>query len=130
MNTFTLPLERPSFLRRTLAVDAATCAAMGGLLVFASAPLAGLLGLPAALLFYAGVALFPCAVLMLLAMGSRPLARLVVAGNAAWILGSVAVLLLTSPTALGYAFVIAQALAVAALAELEYLGLSRAGALP
>jgi hypothetical protein len=126
MNAATLPLGTATFLRRTLMVDAATCAAMGTLLVFYSAPLSGLLGLPATLLFYAGVALFPCAVLMLVAMGSRALAWLVVAGNAAWILGSVAVLLLTSPTALGYAFVIAQAIAVAVLAELEVVGIRTA----
>jgi hypothetical protein len=126
MNAFTLPLGGAGFLRRTLAVDAATCAAMGALLAGFQAPLAGLLGLPAGLLFYAGIALFPCAALMLAAMKSRTLAWLVVAGNAAWIVGSVAVLLLASPTALGYAFVIAQAVAVAVLAELEYVGLARA----
>jgi hypothetical protein len=116
MTTATLP-------RLALAIDAATCAAMGALLAFFSAPLAGLLGLPAALLFYAGVALFPCAALMLMARRSRALAWLVVAGNAAWIAGSVVVLLVTSPTALGYAFVIAQAAAVAVLAELEYMAI-------
>ena len=34
-------------------------------------------------------------------------------------------LVVTLPTALGYAFVIAQALAVALLAELEFVGLRR-----
>ncbi len=122
----TLRLEGASFLRRTLAVDAATCAAMGVLLIGFQAPLAALLGLPDALLFYAGVALLPCAALMLAAHRSRALAWLVVAGNAAWIAGSVAVLLAASPTALGYAFVIAQALAVAVLAELEFIGIRTA----
>ena len=122
----TLPLEGSTFLRRTLAVDAATCAAMGVLLAAFQAPLAGLLGLPAALLFYAGLALFPCAALMLVAHRSRALAWLVVAGNAAWLAGSVVVLVVASPTALGYAFVIAQAIAVAVLAGLEYVGLARA----
>jgi hypothetical protein len=126
MNTATLPLPGATFLRRTLAVDAATCASMGALLVALPAPLAGVLGLPAELLFYAGLALLPCAALMLAARRSRALAWLVVAGNAAWIAGSVVVLLVCSPTALGYAFVIAQALVVAGLAELEYVGLSRA----
>lgn len=126
MNAATLPLGGSTFLRRTLAVDAATCAAMGALLAVFSAPLAGLLGLSAALLFYAGLALFPCAALMLVAHRSHALAWLVVAGNAAWIAGSVAVLLIASPTGLGYAFVIAQAIAVAVLAELEYLGIRTA----
>ena len=126
MNTFALPLGGSTFLRRTLALDAATCVAMGALLVALQAPLAGLLGLPAALLFYAGLALFPCAALMLVAHRSRALAWLVVAGNAAWIAGSVFVLLLASPTAPGYAFVIAQALAVAVLAAFEYIGIRTA----
>jgi hypothetical protein len=126
MNTFALPLGGATFLRRTLALDAATCVAMGALLVAFQAPLAGLLGLPAGLLFYAGLALFPCAALMLAAHRSRALAWLVVAGNAAWVAASVAVLLVASPTALGYAFVIAQALAVAVLAWLEALGIRTA----
>jgi len=56
---------------------------------------------------------------------SRAGAGLVVAGNAAWVAGSVALLVAAAPTGLGYAFVIAQALAVALLAELEFIGLRR-----
>jgi len=119
-----------TFLRRTLAVDAATCAGFGALLVLFTQPLSELLGLPAALLHYAGIALFPCAALMILARTRRPLSRalawLVVGGNAAWVLGSALVLLVAAPTGLGYAFVIAQAIAVAVLAELEFIGLRTA----
>jgi hypothetical protein len=50
---------------------------------------------------------------------------LAILGNAGWVAGSVLVLVLFSPTALGYAFVIAQAVVVAFLAELEYYGLRR-----
>ena len=119
-------------LRRTLFADAATCAATGALLVAAAGPLSGLLGLPAELLRYAGFALFPCAALMIFAAlrqpPSRALGWIVFLGNVAWIAGSVLVLFITSPSALGYAFVVAQAVAVAVLAELEYAGLARAAA--
>lgn len=53
-------------------------------------------------------------------------AWVVILGNAGWVAGSVAVVVVLSPTAIGYAFVLAQAVAVALLAELEYVGLRRA----
>ena len=52
-------------------------------------------------------------------------AWVVILGNAGWVVGSVLVLLLASPTAIGYAFVIAQAVVVVFLAELEYMGLRK-----
>ena len=48
---------------------------------------------------------------------------LVIAGNALWVAASGALLFRLAPSALGYAFVIAQAAAVAVLAALEYLSL-------
>jgi len=84
-----------------------------------------MLGLPAALLFYAGLALLPIAAFMawVATREQPPLAGvwLVILGNAGWVAGSVALLFLVSPTALGYAFVIGQAAIVAGLAELEYV---------
>ena len=119
-----------TFLRRALWLDAATCAAMGVLLTLAATPLASFLGLPSALLAWAGAALFPIAAFMgWLAVRedvSRPLTWIVILGNAAWVLGSALVLVVLSPSALGYAFVIAQAIAVLLLAELEYVGLRKA----
>jgi hypothetical protein len=127
----TAATDRATFLRRALLVDAATCVGTGALLALGSAPLAGLLGLPAPLLFWAGLSLFPCAAVMAWVALRTPLPRpgawLVILGNAAWVAGSLAVLALFSPTALGWAFVIAQAVVVAALAELEYVGLRRTG---
>jgi hypothetical protein len=121
--------RRSAFLRRVLFVDAATCVATGGLLSLDAAPLAPMLGLPAALLFYAGLSLFPTAAFMLWVAMRRDVPRigawLVIAGNILWVIGSIAILGL-SPTGLGYAFVIAQAAVVALLAELEYTGLSKA----
>jgi hypothetical protein len=109
-------------LRQLLGADAATCFVFGLLLVVGAAPLAGLLGLPETLLLYAGVALFPCAGLMVLAARTlaKPLVGLVIAGNVAWIAGSVAVALRFEVTGLGIAFITAQAAAVAALVVLEW----------
>jgi hypothetical protein len=122
-------VDRSSFLRRVLWVDAATCLAMGALLVIAATPLSFFLGLPELLLSYAGVALFPVALFMGWVALREELSVggvwVVILGNAGWVVGSVAVLLVLSPTAIGYAFVLVQAVAVALLAELEYVGLRR-----
>lgn len=115
-----------STLRRVLAVDAATCVAAGALMTFGAGPLAPLTGLPQPLLLWAGAALFPVAVLM--AFLSRretapaALVGLVVLGNAGWVAGSLAVLVATRATALGVAFVLVQAAAVAVLTVLEWRG--------
>jgi len=130
MTTLTAAVNRPAFLRRVLLVDAATCVATGALLSLDAAPLAPLLGLPAELLRYAGLSLFPIAAFMAWVatrqVPPHPGAWLIIAGNAAWVLGSALLFIPFSPTLLGYAFVIAQAAAVALLAELEYVGLRRA----
>jgi len=129
MTAIAVSLDPGRFLRRVLLVDAATCIATGALLTLDSAPLSRLLGLPEVLLLYAGASLFPCAALMLWVALRERLSHagawIVVAGNAAWVLGSVALLVAAAPTVLGYAFVIAQAFAVALLAELEFIGLRR-----
>lgn len=119
-------------LRRLLHVDAATSGAMGPLLVLAAPALSPALGLPAALLREAGIALLPFAALLLwIARAPRPArgaAWAVVAANALWVVASVALLAsgLVSPTALGEAFVLAQAAVVAALAWLQSAALRRA----
>jgi hypothetical protein len=129
MTTLEAVLDRTAFLRRVLMVDAATCIATGVLMSLFATPLSTLLGLPAALLFYAGASLLPIATFMAWLALRRDVARwgawLVILGNAGWVAGSVLVLVLFSPTALGYAFVIAQAVVVAFLAELEYYRLRR-----
>ena len=47
--------------------------------------------------------------------------------NSAWVAGSLALLVsgAVSPTMLGYAFVLVQAVAVGVLAELQWIGLRR-----
>jgi hypothetical protein len=54
---------------------------------------------------------------------------LVVIGNAAWTLGSIALLFsgAVSPNALGMAMVVAQAIATGVFAELQYIGLRKSG---
>jgi hypothetical protein len=130
MTTVDAVFDRTSFLRRVPMVDAATCLAMGALLVLFASPLSTLLGLPSVLLAYAGAILFPIAGFMAwLALrrdASRWGAWVVILGNAGWVTGSVLVLFLASPTTIGYAFVIAQAVVVVLLAELEYVGVRRA----
>ena len=128
--TATRTPDRATFLRRVLYIDAATCVATGALLSLDSSPLAPMLGLPAELLFYAGLSLFPIAAFMLWVAMRRDIPRpgvwLVILGNAGWVVGSIALLFAYYTTVLGLAFVIAQAVVVALLAELEHTGLRRA----
>ena len=120
-----------SLLRLALLADAVASGTTGILLAAAAEPLAGWFGLPLALLSEVGLLLIPyAAVLIYLATRAatpRLPAQLIVAGNVLWVVGSVALLIseLVAPTALGTAFIIAQALIVAILAELQIIGLKR-----
>jgi len=131
MTAITASIDRSTFVRRVLLVDAATCVAMGLLLSLASDMLSPLLELPSALLQYAGLSLFPIAAFMAwVAMGpnlSRLGVGLVIAGNALWVVASIVLLVSdwVDPSLLGYVFVIAQAATVVLLAELEYVGLRK-----
>lgn len=118
-------------LRPLLLADAATCAAMGALLALAPEPIGQLTEIPVALLFYAGLGLFPIAAFMA-TVATRPTirtagVRLIILGNLGWVAGSVLLLLAgwIGPNALGTAFILAQALAVALLAGLEQGALRR-----
>jgi hypothetical protein len=118
------------FLRTVLLIDAATCVATGLLMTLGADILAGLTAVPAPLLLYAGLSLFPVAIFIGL-VGTRetlapPAVWVVIVGNALWVAGSVLLLLfggMIAPNAWGYVFIGAQAAAVAVLAELEYFGL-------
>lgn len=122
MSTMSLstPVRGPA-LKTLLGFDAGTCAGFGALLVAASGSLSGLLGLPAALLFYAGLALLPCAALMFVAMRTlnKALVWVVIVGNFAWVAASLAVAIALAPSALGMGFLLAQAAFVAVLGWLE-----------
>ena len=111
--------------------DAASCAATGALQVAFTGALARLTGLPEALLMGTGVFLLAyAAAAAFMASRSTPprtLIGLVVAGNFGWA-AACAVLLVSGAfpvTALGTAWVIAQAVTVVVLAELQWTGLRR-----
>jgi hypothetical protein len=120
-----------NLLRLALIADAVASGATGLLMLGGAGFLAGLLGLPTDLLRYAGLALLPFVAFVAFvgtrAEISRSAVTLIVIVNAAWVVGSIALLLSgwVAPTVLGYAFVLAQAIAVAILAELQWIGLRR-----
>ncbi|HEX8621486.1 MAG TPA: hypothetical protein VF718_05895 [Allosphingosinicella sp.] len=120
-----------NFLRRILALDSASCALLGGLLLLDGAGLAPLLGLGERLLFGAGLLLLPLAAFIAwLASRAVPpsgLVWLVIAGNAAWTAESFLLIATESGriTPLGTAFVAGQAAVVLVVALLEYAGLRR-----
>lgn len=124
-------IEPSPFLQRVLWADALCSGAMGLLLAAAASPLARWLGLPMPMLREVGLFLIVFAavvtVLALRRASPRPLFWAVIVGNALWALDSVLLLVSgwVTPTALGGVFVVAQALVVALLAELEYAGLRR-----
>ena len=117
-------------LKHILLIDAAACTAMGVLLALGSGWLARLLELPTPLLLYAGLVLFPIAGFMAYVATRQPIPRpdawCVVLGNAAWVAGSLWLLLSgwVAPNALGIAFVAAQAAVVAGLAFVEQRALA------
>ena len=120
-------------LRRDILADAIFSGISALLLTFGGGALAPLLNLPEALLRETGLFLIAYATLVgwLGTRSSMPkvLVAIVIAGNAAWTLASVALLFsgAVTPNLLGEAFVVMQAIAVGAFAELQYVGLRRSG---
>lgn len=127
-------MPQQTFLRRVLLLDAIASGATGALMLAGSGLLQSWLGLPAMLLRFAGASLLPFAALVawlaLRARLSRAGVWAVIAVNVLWVVESV--LLLVSgwvePALLGTMFVLAQALVVAAFAELQFIGLRRTAA--
>jgi hypothetical protein len=121
------------FLRRAIQADAIFSGVSAVLLTFSAGEFAPLLNLPEALLRESGMFLIAYTALVgwLGTRQSMPkaLVAIVIAGNAAWTLASIAVLLsdLVTPNLLGEAAVAMQAIVVGALAELQYIGLRRSG---
>lgn len=116
------------FLRRVLQFDALSCLLMGAGLTLFTQPLATLLSLPAGLLREAGFVLLPFAAFVGY-LSLQPRVRVlsvwtVIVLNSIWVVDSLLLLLTgwVAPNAAGFAFVIAQALAVAVLAALELVG--------
>lgn len=121
----------PRFLPNVMWADAASCAATGALQVALTGALAALTGLPAPLLAGTGVFLLAyAAVAALMASRRTPprtLIGLVVSGNFGWAAACIALLVsgLFPVTAIGVAWVLAQAVCVIVLAELQWTGLRR-----
>ena len=118
-------------LRRAIVGDAVITGAMAVLLVAAAGILSPMLNLPEALLRETGIFLIVYAALVGF-LGSRALMPklavcLVMGANALWAVDSIALLFTgwVQPNMLGQAFVVAQAAAVAVIAELQFIGLKR-----
>ena len=120
-----------TFLRWVLFTDAATCIAIGLLMIFGADLLAQFLGLPTNLSRYAGISLLPFAAFIIHLAGrehlSLPAVWAVIVLNALWTIDSILLLVggWVEPTGLGYVFVIFQAFGVALFAALEFFGLRR-----
>lgn len=124
-------IEASTFLRRALLADAifSGVAALG--FTFGASAFARLFNLPDMLLLEAGLFLIAYTGLVGWLASRASLARalvlLVVIGNAAWTVGSIALLLsgAVSPNLAGELMIVAQAIATGVFAELQYVGLRR-----
>jgi hypothetical protein len=119
------------FLRRAIQADAVFSGASAVLLTLGAGALAPLLSLPEALLSETGLFLIAYTALVGW-LGTRQampktLVVIVIAGNAAWAVASIALLFsgTVTPNLLGEAFVVIQAIVVGALGELQYVGWRR-----
>ena len=129
--TQTLSLRTPSLLRKALWLDALSSAGMAVLLLLIATTLAPLLGLDAALLRGVGVSFVPFVALVAWTASRdripRAAAGWVIGLNAVWVVGCLVIVLMgwLQPTTLGSAFIVAQALFVGVMAELQFIGLKR-----
>lgn len=118
------------FLKRVLLLDAASCLATGLLLIVGASWLTDLFAIDRTALLAAGIILVPSGLFMGWVANRMapiaPLVGLIVIGNILWVAESF-LFLGQNPaaTAIGKAFVIVQAVAVAGLALLEAIGLLR-----
>jgi hypothetical protein len=127
-------MNRQNFLRYALLADAVASGATGALMIAGADLLTGVLGLPVALMREAGLLLVPYVALVTVVGTRETIARApvraIIALNVLWVAGSAGLLIsgLVAPSALGTAFVIAQAVAVGVFAELQFMGLRRSAA--
>ena len=124
-------IQSSQFLRRALLADAVFSGMSALGLTFGAGALASLLNLPEALLRETGLFLIAYTALVGW-LGTRQivpklLVVLVVAGNAAWTIASIALLFsgAVSPNLLGEIVVVAQAIATGVFAELQFVGLRK-----
>jgi hypothetical protein len=126
-------IQLSSFLRRALLADAAFSGVSALVLTFGAGAFASLFNLPQGLLLETGLFLIVYAAFVGW-LGSRQstlkaLVWMVIIGNAAWTLASIALLFsgAVSPNVLGMVMVVAQAIATGVFAELQYIGLRKSG---
>lgn len=118
----------PNFLRRVLWADAASGVGTAVLHCEFADTLAPLLGLPANLLLWSGYALGAFVLFIAWIASRRTIPAgpvwLLIATNAAWVVGCVGLLASSAvaPTVLGEVFLIVQAVFVGVLVELEWIG--------
>jgi hypothetical protein len=119
------------FLRRALLADAVFSGIAAMVLTLDAGALAPMLALPEALLRETGLFLIAYTALVGW-LGTRQtmpkiLVTIVIAGNIAWTIASIALLFsgAVTPNLLGEGFVAAQAIATGVFAELQYVGLRR-----
>ena len=121
-------------LRFALTLDAVATGVTGLALLPFAAPLSELLHLPAPLLTGAALFMLGYAAVLGALRGRATLPRwaawTIILGNALWALDCAALALLgfASPSALGIAFLLTQAVVVLGFAELQYFGLRRSSA--
>ena len=121
------------FLRRAFLLDTIASGMMAVLLTLGAGELAPPFNLPEELLRETGLFLIAYTALVgwlaSRAVVPKPLVLLVVVSNAAWTVGSIALLFsgAVSPNLLGELMVVAQAIATGVFAELQYAGLRKSG---
>ena len=122
-----------TFLSRALLADAIFSGVAAVALTLGAGALAPFLNLPEVFLREVGLFLIAYAALVGW-LGTRQavlksLVMVPIVGNAAWTLGSIALLFsgAVSPNLLGQVFIVAQAIATGVFAELQYIGLRKSG---
>ena len=121
------------FLRRALLADAVVTGAVALLQTFGAGVLTPMLSLPRPLVLETGLFLIAYTALVgwLGTRQSMPkaLVAIVIAGNAAWAIGSIALMFsgAVTPNLLGYGFIALHAISTGVFAELQYIGLRKSG---
>lgn len=125
-------IRMTNFLRYILFADATTSVACGLLFLFGGTFMQNLTGLPASLLFYAGLSLFPFAAFLIYAATRKSISKTavwaIIGINLLWSIDSFLLLFsgYVAPTTFGYIFVILQAIGVLIYADLEFIAMRKA----
>ena len=130
MSIRNLPIRN---LKAILAFDGVTCTGVFLLSLFAAVPVAGLLGLPVAVITIDGWICLASAIVMFVAAAQTPpspaLTKLIALGNLGWVVASLAVLgaFAGQMAGIGQTLVVMQAVAILVMAIIEWKGAAVAG---